>query len=219
MTKPSRLLGKKLTPAERQGIITDYAAGLSIKTIHLTHGYAKPTIRKTIIAGGGQLRHDASPAKFSDPQLRAWRRFGWTARRIADHTGAHISRVHKRMATLGLLIDNVHDRLPEADITAAYAAGISMRALATQHDAHISTIRRLIVNNGGTVRTNSRPPRIDPEQLADYCRRGLTVRQISDATGATRDTVRVHLKANGLRVADKRPGHERPAISQLRAAE
>lgn len=213
MSKPSRPIGKPLTAAERQGIADNYAAGMSIKAIHLKHGYAKPTIRKAIVQAGGELRNDASPAKFSDPQLRAWRRHGWTARRIADHTGAHISRVHKRMDRAGLPVDSVHDRLPTAEIVTAYADGGTLRALATQHDARHETIRRLIVNNGGTIRTNSAPPRIDAQLLADYCRRGLTVRQISDATGATRDTVRVHLKANGLRVADKRPGHERPAIS------
>lgn len=219
MTKPARPMGKPLTPEERQGIINGYAAGLSIKAIHLTFGYAKPTIRKAIIAGGGQLRRDANPAKFSEPQLRAWIRYGWTARRIADHTGADIRSVHKRMAKVGLSPAKVTDRLPAAEITAAYAGGGTLRALATQHDTDHSTIRRIIVNNGGSIRTSSAPPRLDPEQLANYCERGHTVRQISEATGATRDTVRVHLKANGLRVADKRPGHERPAISQLRAAE
>ncbi|ALV44703.1 hypothetical protein MB46_03430 [Arthrobacter alpinus] len=158
MTKPARPKGKPLTPEERRGIIDGYAAGVSIRTINLAYGYAKPTIHRTIKAAGGELRNDATPAKFSDAQLRAWHRWGRTVQEIADKTGANSRTIYKRMAKAGLRLPEIPERLPSAEIMAAYAGGSSMRALAKQHDAHISTIRRLIVNNGGTIRTNNVPP-------------------------------------------------------------
>lgn len=215
MEKPARAGGKPLTPEERKTIVDGYAAGMSIRALQLTFGFAKPTIRKAILAGGGQLRGDANTPKFSNAQLRAWHRYGWTARRIADNTGADIRTVLKRMAKVGISPVAVPERLPVAEIMDAYVAGSSLKALAALHSVHVSTIRRLIVNNGGVIRTNIRRPRLNPLLLADYCRRGHTVQQISDATGATRETVRVHLKANGLQVANNVPGRERPAIYRI----
>lgn len=183
--------------------------------MNLTFGYDVETIRRILRAEGVPLRNDGTPSKFTYSQLMEWHGDGWTARRIADHTGAGIQAVLARMAKAGISPPKVADRLPVTEIVEAYAGGSSLKALATQHSVQLGTIRRLVANNGGTVRTNSRPPAISPLLLANYCRRGYSVQQISDKTGSSRETINRHLKANGLQVAYKQPGHERPAISRI----
>ena len=215
MTKPARTPGKNLTSAERQSIIEAYAEGASITTIQRQHGYTKPTVRRAVLRDGGQLRGDAVPAKFSDHQLRAWCRYGWTVRRIAEQTGAKQGTVKERLSKIGLRTIKASERLPASEIIEAYMGGDSLRELSTLHDADIRTIRRIIVKHGVSIRTSSQPRSISPQQLAEYCRQGLTVPQISEATGVGRDSIRAYLADNGLQVADRRPGHERAAISQI----
>ena len=193
-----------LSEAAQQRIIEAYTAGVSIRGIAATFHHSKVTVRQVLRASTTEIRQ-APQAKVSSEQLRDQHAAGWTPRQIADAAGADIRTIHERMGRLGLAVAKRPIPGPRVDIAAAYEAGQSLSSLADTYGSSRAVIRRLVTQAGTPIRSASNPL-VSPLKLADMCRRGQTVAQISAATGVSRRTLRTYLSEAGLQAADNRIG-------------